>query len=451
MIVQCPSCKTRFSVDAQQLQGVVKPRFHCSRCGHYFELSAQRQAEQLELISDEQTNINTEAPATSEPLSEKSDEISIIGNSKEKVQVKWPSKTGDMPLEVNVGSDTSSIQEAKQALRSKIAARSSQSVAFGNTLKKHDPSLEAETQNNPPVTVRPIEIPKQVIEKKVEIEGDPQETSLLKQEKEKCIKSKRSYSKIFSNSKLRALFSRDTLKNQFSTPNSQVESFEESHESNQINNFQPNAEIPETSSANEEACESNFSEHYNAHQYEVDFDNSDEAFAIPSSVINPWLLAVVIPLMCFTFIITTKNSWTSKEITFAFGNISGLINSNSMHKNIEISSPTAKYEKIRDNQSALVITGEMFNPSAIPAENVLLEASLFDQKNRLLTSLKIPSQNQIGSKGSLTSLTREEINNLQATLISGEPHLANSSKPFRIIFSNPPSNSSWFSVNAMNY
>lgn len=52
MIIQCPSCKTKFSVDSTQLAGVSDPTFHCSRCGHYFGAN---------------TNDAPKAPAPSEP------------------------------------------------------------------------------------------------------------------------------------------------------------------------------------------------------------------------------------------------------------------------------------------------------------------------------------------------------------------------------------------------
>jgi predicted Zn finger-like uncharacterized protein len=41
MIVQCPSCETKFSVDSSQVQKIAHPRFHCSRCNHIFELSGK--------------------------------------------------------------------------------------------------------------------------------------------------------------------------------------------------------------------------------------------------------------------------------------------------------------------------------------------------------------------------------------------------------------------------
>lgn len=39
MVIECPSCKTKFAVDGAQLREVDAPRFHCSRCDHFFEKS----------------------------------------------------------------------------------------------------------------------------------------------------------------------------------------------------------------------------------------------------------------------------------------------------------------------------------------------------------------------------------------------------------------------------
>ena len=40
MVVQCPSCLTKFSVDPTAFAKFLNPRFHCTRCGHYFTSAA---------------------------------------------------------------------------------------------------------------------------------------------------------------------------------------------------------------------------------------------------------------------------------------------------------------------------------------------------------------------------------------------------------------------------
>lgn len=60
MIIGCPACHTKFSVDAQQLAEVENPRFHCSRCGHVFDLrDADKQSESESTEEEENTVENS--------------------------------------------------------------------------------------------------------------------------------------------------------------------------------------------------------------------------------------------------------------------------------------------------------------------------------------------------------------------------------------------------------
>lgn len=47
VVVQCPSCNTRFAVASQALQGQQQPRFHCSRCDHVFLKNYDARTKQL--------------------------------------------------------------------------------------------------------------------------------------------------------------------------------------------------------------------------------------------------------------------------------------------------------------------------------------------------------------------------------------------------------------------
>ena len=84
MIIQCPACSTKFSVDEQLLDGISAPRFHCSRCSHFFEFrvtdsvtqhipepanfSRSQEPTQNEMPFEESaTGQQPESPAWSEP------------------------------------------------------------------------------------------------------------------------------------------------------------------------------------------------------------------------------------------------------------------------------------------------------------------------------------------------------------------------------------------------
>ena len=57
MIIECPSCQTKFSVDDSQVSDIDDPRFHCCRCGNYFRPSdAQAKADAANASAPINTN-----------------------------------------------------------------------------------------------------------------------------------------------------------------------------------------------------------------------------------------------------------------------------------------------------------------------------------------------------------------------------------------------------------
>jgi len=44
LIVQCSNCQTRYSIDGSMVDSSESPRFHCSRCDHYFELGSETES-----------------------------------------------------------------------------------------------------------------------------------------------------------------------------------------------------------------------------------------------------------------------------------------------------------------------------------------------------------------------------------------------------------------------
>ena len=67
MIVECASCNTKFSVDAQQLAGIEDPRFHCCRCGSYFKIETEpeRSADGFQTPADVAASEHTAAKSES--------------------------------------------------------------------------------------------------------------------------------------------------------------------------------------------------------------------------------------------------------------------------------------------------------------------------------------------------------------------------------------------------
>lgn len=113
IIIQCPACKTKFSVEQSQLQGVSRPRFHCSRCSHYFELHEARRAEQLDLLdrisekhspSFEVQELDTkQSPSLTEPDDSLEQEDLHFGSESPSVTADWPCVKESEPYTADLG------------------------------------------------------------------------------------------------------------------------------------------------------------------------------------------------------------------------------------------------------------------------------------------------------------------------------------------------------------
>ncbi len=86
IIIQCTKCSTKFSIAEKAVESIADPKFHCSRCGHYFVMSEsaaksstttvtakeEKKPEQLGLIEDRLED--------EDPFEGFEDEAEIIGN-----------------------------------------------------------------------------------------------------------------------------------------------------------------------------------------------------------------------------------------------------------------------------------------------------------------------------------------------------------------------------------
>lgn len=73
IIVQCPSCQTKFAVDNSLVAGLEAPRFHCSRCDHVFSFASPSSTGE-EAGTQAETSQLAEAPSLFEESAENSDE-----------------------------------------------------------------------------------------------------------------------------------------------------------------------------------------------------------------------------------------------------------------------------------------------------------------------------------------------------------------------------------------
>ncbi len=84
MVIECPNCVTKFAVDAQQLAEVERPRFHCSRCDHFFELDDIHAADSSESEESPQASAQGEGVEHAMEDSDPGEVVSSAGRELEK-------------------------------------------------------------------------------------------------------------------------------------------------------------------------------------------------------------------------------------------------------------------------------------------------------------------------------------------------------------------------------
>ena len=150
MIIQCPACKTRFSIEIDQFKGNSQPRFHCSRCGHYFAMEESKSSQSnspgssAKQVIDEaggkvseerftETGSSLDSPQGQQLdlLSEKAKLSSKTSTSKKElpeVTAEWPDNYGVTPLEADLRGVSPSFSDVMQKRRALSGRPNSQSA-----------------------------------------------------------------------------------------------------------------------------------------------------------------------------------------------------------------------------------------------------------------------------------------------------------------------------------
>lgn len=150
MIIQCPACKTRFSIEIDQFKGNSQPRFHCSRCGHYFAMEESKSSHSnspgnsAKQASDEaggkiseerfpETGSSLDSPQGQQLdlLSEKaklSSKTSTSKKERQEVTAEWPDNYGVTPLEADLRGVSPSFSDVMQKRRALSGRPISQSA-----------------------------------------------------------------------------------------------------------------------------------------------------------------------------------------------------------------------------------------------------------------------------------------------------------------------------------
>ena len=419
MIVQCPACKTRFSVDSAQLSGVMNPRFHCSRCGHYFELSPQKKAEQLDLLNfvdsaEEKTasiSDKTSPPAEtasdesiSEEISTQTQDAASISELNIKKQtlpnkqhqaalkIDWPSGSEAMPYEADLG-DHQPLDEIKSPFHQRIRA--------------HREKIESKKTNE--LKAEPEVFGNTILKKHKEPEMETEEVSDLSPQ-------------VFA-------------------------SFETTSELSGVSQEKP-YNVGGFFSSKRHGSEEEDCEEPVAPAFSV---------ALPKSrFLNQYLLLSAAPVLLLLAILLSEWVMTSSQprsvsvLTRATSGIAQFFSIPSYappSEALKIVAPRAFYQKLENGENILLIEGKIKNSSAISSvSDIELSASLYEENNGMLERAVFIHNNSLLENSNLGNLSLAEIKQLLRKSSDTIEIPAKQSAPFRLIFPSPPQGVKWFNV-----
>ena len=130
MIIECPSCHTKFSVDDSQVTDIDDPRFHCCRCGNYFRPS-----------DAEDSATATQSSEDTQQVSEETQQDSVSATSAAQ------ENEGDWSPEIEAGEEELLQDKAKahvEQLDLLPAEEEDQSLGFPSSPAEKKPASERE-------------------------------------------------------------------------------------------------------------------------------------------------------------------------------------------------------------------------------------------------------------------------------------------------------------------
>lgn len=117
---------------------------------------------------------------------------------------------------------------------------------------------------------------------------------------------------------------------------------------------------------------------------------------------------------------------------------------------LELVNVVSDYVTLDDGKQIVVVSGKVFNATAVTFKDVQIESAVFDKNNRLLVKLVVPLFNSLstaaGGPAKLNSLKMDLIRALQEKPVTDQELKPAHYVPFRVVFTAQIDNASYFST-----
>jgi len=455
MIVQCPSCSTKFSVEAETIDKVSNPRFHCSRCDTYFDLlgkpkrsatkstlkSDDSPVEQLSLLpaSDPKEPENPRVARSRELLAEDAD-----GSDGPAITAAWPDSFAETALEADMRSAldaagvTGAPDSATDIRYGDLSIR--RAGRFRPVIETKSTLISTEDEPSPAGSVG--------------FAGSPDFAGSMQGD---------SCSSKASSTVSAALSAREPL-NEFTRATTELERPSESNRS--IVPF-PRTRSQGTASfgtVGGTAAGDGTSAVRSRRDPELEdlplrgvvggssardghVSRAVGRLRLPLQDVRGLALTLAFPLALLLLFGWWSVSFDgTPEAVAALARVQLQELPRLAPAGLQLVGVQAEDVPLDNGRRLLQVSGSLLNSTDHAYRDIFIEAKLFDRQNKKIGTLVVPASSGLSTAGALTSLAPDSISELQARTGIGRPLRPAENVPFRLIFTEVPSDAVWYAA-----
>ncbi len=429
MIIQCPSCETKFSVASDLVANAENPRFHCSRCSHYFRVEEAVESQSVEVSPDSTSH----------------DSTSHDSNTKEPEGDKLPAEAKQMSLlqqslEVEATPNASSTDE--NGISPELA-----SMALAEDSENEDDNLDFAGFTVGASQDTSAEISPE--------EDEPEDFDSIDEESEESFDEPQDSSQ----EQLVASWPEPVASDQFPFSRTVVPDLEEEEALEE--------KIPEEAVFNTSTESMHHNHSYLENQIKTENSEIEELSRGEKPKSEKTSSLGIILMVIFPLLVCASIFYWSKNLDKSPAFISDLLKLKPVSLE-QVASPlvatkaiTARTLSLQDGTPVLEVSGLVRNSSNRNYRDIKLEVTLFDQNSVLLAKEIVSLTNSLHEASSITTIGKEKLVELQSSVgsrdinFTAEENSAGDSDasmrstkelPFRVLILDPPSHVIWYSA-----
>ncbi len=449
MIIQCPACQTKFSIDSTVVNAVSSPRFHCSRCDHLFRLEenfisggtheGERQAAQREVPTHKSGAEDSRPGEQLDLLPTLHDGESWTGLDDETEIHEEESWTDEDPAPPKTPTNESTYNFVVDH-----AFHSKQRYTNGNQnslLDENLPLVSAKWPDTP--STKPHE-------------ADMREVLKPLQQRERLNLPTQRYSGMDQGweSPLR------------SAPDAAITPAEEPaeiHRSAELEHQAPQvaAELPQpvrrSKKGHYRRRRVGISDRYSAPSRTREPDEAESlppwarsSYPFPVSSpprLQPLFMTLSVPVFIAAFVLVTAvRIWNYPARFEKALSVIGYTAPQIAPVGLDLLNLSSGYHTLEDGREILEIRGELRNNTTKTLSGIMIEAQLFDEANFPVSTMLVKQDNKLATAAQLTALKLEALEDLQQES-DREKHLRpNETIPVRLVFTGDTRTAKWFTT-----